>query len=525
MSVNPERWRRLKDLFEAALELDPSARAGFLDRACSEDPGMRDEAEALLRHHESGDGFLERPAYEESAYLLTSAPSGGQPEEMPLGPYTLVRKLGEGGMGIVYLARDTRLGRPVAIKALPPRFTRDERLRARLRSEAVAVARLSHPGIATIYSLEEIDGNLYLVLEYVRGRTLREELEGKPLPPPRILDTAVQVARALSAAHAQGIVHRDLKPENVMLSEGGGVKILDFGLARFLDAPLPEGVRETRLTQSGTFVGTPAYASPEQLVGGEVDFRTDIFSFGVLLFELASGAHPFAAPDPVSSIARVFDADDLDLSPVEAAASSELARIIRRCLRKQPPARYAATIDLVTDLERLQTAGAGIGSPEAKWEADGARTEPSSREFRPKPLWWWQFHQAVVGLIYCLMLYPLWRTRGWTESPWGELIFFPALAAVAVAANLRFHLWFTSAFYPLELREQRRRAAAWIRGADIAFAGLLLLGASAIHRSQGAVATLLVGVAIGSLVQSTLIEPTTARAAFRSRDDGRDEPG
>ena len=270
MSVNPERWRRLKDLFEAALELDPSARAGFLDRACSEDPGMRDEAEALLRHHESGDGFLERPAYEESAYLLTSAPSGGQPEEMPLGPYTLVRKLGEGGMGIVYLARDTRLGRPVAIKALPPRFTRDERLRARLRSEAVAVARLSHPGIATIYSLEEIDGNLYLVLEYVRGRTLREELEGKPLPPPRILDTAVQVARALSAAHAQGIVHRDLKPENVMLSEGGGVKILDFGLARFLGPPLPEGVRETRLTQSGTFVGTPAYASPEQLVGGEM---------------------------------------------------------------------------------------------------------------------------------------------------------------------------------------------------------------------------------------------------------------
>jgi serine/threonine protein kinase len=517
--VNPERWRQLKDLFEAARELDAPQRADFLDWACSRDSALKREAEALLSHHESGDSFLEKPAYEESAALFASDLDLSL-EGKRLGPYAVTRKLGEGGMGIVYLAQDTRLGRPVAIKALPPRFTRDERLRARLRSEAVAAARLAHPGIATIYALEEIDGNLFLVREYVRGRTLREELSREPFSTALLLEIAVETARALAAAHEQGVVHRDLKPENVIRLEGGGIKILDFGLARFLETkPVGDSVGDTRLTQSGTFVGTPAYASPEQLLGAEVDFRTDIFSFGVLLFELAAGTHPFAAPDPVSSIARVFDTDDLDLSPVTSNGPPELGRIVRRCLRKHLPQRYGSTTDLLADLERLRASVGGSGSPETAREETPESPEPRSRVIRPKPLWWWQCHQAVVGSIYCLMIYPLWRVWGWTESPWGELIFFPALAAVAVAANLRFHLWFTSAFYPLELREQQGRASKWIRVADIAFATLLLAGALAIYGSHGLVATLLVGVATASLVQATLIEPTTTRAAFRSPEE------
>jgi serine/threonine protein kinase len=197
-----------------------------------------------------------------------------------LGSYDITRKIGHGGMGVVYLARDNRLDRPVAIKMLAPRYTSNPQFRERLKREARAAAKLSHPGIATVYSLEEVGDALYIVSEYVNGPTLFKLIENGPVPVPRLLDIAIQISKALAAAHEQGIVHRDLKPENV-IGPNRPVKILDFGLARFeLNRDLGG---EARLTRSGVFLGTPAHASPEQLLGSEIDRRTDIFSFRVLL--------------------------------------------------------------------------------------------------------------------------------------------------------------------------------------------------------------------------------------------------
>ena len=324
-----------------------------------------------------------------------------------LGPYRIIRKLGEGGMGVVHLAEDTRLGRRVAIKALPPRFTRDERRRRRLRREARAAASLTHPGIATVHALEEFDGALCIVSEYVAGETLRQELAAGPLPPADLLDTAIAIARALAAAHEGNVLHRDLKPENVIRVrdtgiEDAGVKIVDFGLARFGD-PEAAAASATQLTAPGAMLGTPGYMAPEQIRGEPVDFRADIFAFGVLLFELATGSHPFTSATPVSTVARVLEATPPDLRQLAPACPAALAAVIRRCLQKDPAQRYAATRELVDDLAgarrtpaespaALRNGGAASGSHDPQrgqrpGPADGAASgshEPQHGQ-RPGP--------------------------------------------------------------------------------------------------------------------------------------------
>ena len=231
--MDPERWHRVNELFHGALECDLDGRARFLDDACRDDPSIRAEVESLLAHHDDQATGLIRTPQREAAADIDEGDSGDSLVGRQIGQYTVTRKLGEGGMGVVYLAEDTRLGRSVAIKALTQEFTRDDQRRRRLRREARAAAALSHPGIATVYVLEEFDDNLYIVSEYVRGDTLRSELANGPLPPGAVLNTAVEIARALTAAHEHDIVHRDLKPENVIRTPDGRIKILDFGLARF----------------------------------------------------------------------------------------------------------------------------------------------------------------------------------------------------------------------------------------------------------------------------------------------------
>lgn len=511
--MNPERWERLKTIFEAVLEQDPPRRAAFLEDACGTDSALRNEVEALLAACQDGDSFLERPAHEAVAELFESE-AGETLVGKRLGPYSISGRLGQGAMGVVYLARDTRLDRTVAIKALPPLYTRDSQYRERLRREARAAARLSHPGIATVYALEEFDDDLYIVSEYVPGRTLLAELDRGPLSLPLLLDVAVQIAHALAAAHERGIVHRDLKPENVIRTAEGAVKILDFGLARFQGAQACDALSAMRLSREGTFVGTPAYASPEQLLCSQLDFRSDIFSFGVLLYELACGKHPFAAPEALSTIARILEAEAPDLVQVNPAIPRELERVIRRCLRKDPAQRYTSTRQLLAELEQIRHAVLfPQGPPAAEKAANGGRRS------RLTPLWWWKFHQACAGFGYYLMLYPMWVVKQWTPGYMGSLLFFPALAAVAVAANLRLHLWFTSHFYPAELSKHRCRVSGWLRFGDWLFAAMLAVAAVSIHSAHATIATLLMAVAIGSLVAFALIEPTTARAAFGS-DEG-----
>lgn len=275
--------------------------------------------------------------------------------------YYIEEKLGQGGMGVVYRARDTRLGRTVALKMLLPEMTADPVLRRRLEAEARVTSDLHHPVIATVYDFEIADDSAFIVYEYVRGTTLREVTRKRSVDLSELLSICIKIADGLRAAHDARVVHRDLKPENVMIAEDGQVKILDFGLAK-----MPLSVRKgalaaagqstipTQSTPPGLLVGTVNYMSPEQLEGENVDYRSDLFSFGVMLYEMASGRHPFQGKSPSSTIGNILKEEPPSLSLRIPEAPAELERVIRKCIRKQRGERYQSTRDLVVDLESLR---------------------------------------------------------------------------------------------------------------------------------------------------------------------------
>jgi len=260
--------------------------------------------------------------------------------------FRIDRELGRGGMGVVYLAEDLRLGRRVALKVLPPEAAADAQRRSRFEQEARVAAALNHPSIATVYELARVGDDLCIIFEYVEGPNLRQVLRAGTPSLENTLQLATEIAHALSAAHAAGVVHRDLKPENVILSKNGPAKVLDFGLARFTE-PALDGAT-IAVTVPGTIVGTVAYMSPEQLETRTVDHRSDIFSFGVMLYECAAGEHPFGGDSTASTIARILTAEPKALIP------PELDRIVRKCLRKRCEERYQSVLDLAVDLENLK---------------------------------------------------------------------------------------------------------------------------------------------------------------------------
>lgn len=537
--MDAERWRRVNTLFHAALERDPGDREAFIDEACGGDAALRTEVLSLLQMH-SGPGVVDRPAVEADPGLLPSSdddPLIGR----RLGPYEVTGLLGRGGMGIVYLGHDTRLRRPVAIKALPPTVTHDDRMRARLRREAMAAGALSHPGIATVFALEEFESQLYLVQEYVPGRTLRATMklrEGR-MPLAEAVSIALDVSRALAAAHAHGVLHRDLKPENVLHTPDGAIKVVDFGLARFEPGAGVAG--DETLTRPGALPGTPGYMAPEVLRGDPVDARADQFSFGVLLYELVAGEHPFEGTDDITTVARILETEPSGLGPARRECPEPLARVVTTCLAKAPRDRYRTTAALVTALEAVRDA------VEAAAADDGAAPAPgtaSPRDARPGPAglatptaaplpspppapvgteedggtanlrWWWQFHQVAVSVVYALMLYPVWRAREWLPSPWGLAAFMTTVAVVGAAVNLRLHLWFTARVYPGQLAAQRRASALGKRLLDTAFAVLLLSIAAAVAPSHPRWAAFFIVMAISAALSARVMEPATARAAF-----------
>ena len=572
--MDAERWRRINELFHAALERDPGNREAFIDEACAGDPALRSEVLSLLQMH-SGPGVIDRPAVEADPGLLLTGdddPLIGR----RLGPYEVTGLLGRGGMGVVYLGKDTRLQRPVAIKALPPALTRNDQLRARLRREAMAAGALSHPGIATVFALEEFDGQLYVVQEYVPGRTLRATMkirEGR-LAVAEIVSIALGIARALAAAHAQGVLHRDLKPENVLHTPDGGIKVVDFGLARF-EPGAAIGDAET-LTRPGALPGTPGYMAPEVLRGDPVDARADQFSFGVLLHELVAGEHPFEGTDDIATVARILETEPSGPGPARRECPEPLVRVITKCLAKAPRDRYRTTAALVTALEAVRDAletvatdADGTVEAEAKPAPDVAAAasggaasrrvaQRASSSFTPGPAepaspprapeaasagdaapgsdssppptpastgiardgavanlrWWWQFHQVAVSVVYALMLYPVWRAREWLPAPWGLVTFMAAVAVVGAVVNLRLHLWFTARVYPDQLAVQRRASALWKRLLDTAFAVLVLSIAATIAPTHPRWAAFFIVMAISSALSARVMEPATTRAAF-----------
>lgn len=479
------RWTRLEQIFSGAIERPAAARPAWLDTACGSDAALRHEVDALLAAHETASDFLEQPAALEvvmddpvtAEATLAERDAAPLPSGTRLGPYRILAEIGRGGMGIVYLTEDERLGRHVALKALPRALAGDAGLRERLRREARAAATIAHPAVAVVYALEEIGDERFIASEYVRGHTLRSEIARGPLPPARALALARQIADGLQAAHEAGVVHRDLKPENVIVGHRDAVKVVDFGIAAIED----DGAR---LTRSGAAIGTPAYMAPEQLAGVGADGRADVYALGILLAEMVTGRHPMHTPS----------GDGLP---------SAIAVVVTRCLQVDPDARYASAHALIAALDEAA----------ARLSADRGATVSSTAR-RTTPRWWWEFHQATAAIVYWLMVVPAWSARELMGGFVGRTFFLLTLAAVIVSANLRLHLWFTSRFYPAHLAWARARARRWIRAGDWAFAVLLPAGGLLLDERWSAIGVVLIAVGIGAAVAFLLIEPVTTRAAF-----------
>src|SRR4029453_10899504 len=304
-----ERWATVKRIHQAALDRDSGQRARFLDEACAGDETLRREVESLLAYQDRAEAFLESPAVEVSARAIDS--SRVTLVGRTLSHYRVQSLLGAGGMGEVYLARDPRLDRDVALKILPPDLALDADRMQRFTLEAKAAPPLNHPNVATIHDIGDSDGVRFIVMEYVDGQTLGEKIDGPPLPAADVVEIALQVADALGAAHAKGITHRDIKPSNLMLTPRGQVKGLDFGVAK---TGRPETLSTSDAASTGTHtvvgrvVGSLPYMSPEQVLGREVDTRSDLFSLGVALYEMAAGRLPFVGATTTEMMDRTLHA-------------------------------------------------------------------------------------------------------------------------------------------------------------------------------------------------------------------------
>ncbi|MGA9885510.1 MAG: protein kinase [Candidatus Acidiferrales bacterium] len=373
--MTPERWQEVKKVLAGALQRTPELRRVYLDQACT-DPGIRREVESLITAHEHGDSsFLEQPPDTREAMKSGST----------LGPYEILAWLGAGGMGVVYRARDKRLERDVAVKIFRPGLQIDEAARRRFRKEALALAKLNHPSIATVHDIGEQNGIDYLVMEYVPGQSLAEKIRSGPLPVRESLALGEEIANALQEAHEQGIVHRDLKPGNVMVTPKGRAKVLDFGLAKLLGS---EDARDVTLSFAETIgpVGTPRYMSPEQAEGRTVDARTDLWSLGVVLYESLAGKPPFDASGGMSLLRAITDTQPKPLCDLCPAAPREVGRIVSHALEKDVSKRYQSASEMSQD---LSSALAQVTAPQLP---------PAAREVRLS------LRYAIPGAIVLLGL-------------------------------------------------------------------------------------------------------------------------
>ena len=345
-----ERWSEIEKLYLSASELESTERVAYLERTCGSDLDLRREVESLL-------GFLEPVP---SQVPDTPVPYGEQ-----IGPYTILEFLRAGGMGEVYKARDTRLDRNVAIKFLPSVLADDAAALDRFQREARAASALNHPRICTIHDIGDYHGRPFFVMELLEGQSLNERMSGKPVPVPELVDLALQTCDALQAAHAKGIIHRDIKPANVFLTTSGQIKILDFGLAKLVEESQSAAATVTMTeaeiiagavtrTRIGKLVGTPAYLSPEQARGEEVDARTDIFSFGLVLYEMATGRPTFRGQTSRELINSILHETPVKPSTLNPALPSNLERIILKALEKTRNARYQLVSELLHDLNEFQ---------------------------------------------------------------------------------------------------------------------------------------------------------------------------
>ena len=495
--MRKDRWSRVRILFEAALEREPLDVPTWLQHEAPDDSEVRDEVLGLLENHRRAGAFLSEPVRGPMLDLLMSAEpdEAGLPAGYQIGPYVVVREIGRGGMGRVYLANDTRLGRTVALKALPQAMTADASHRERLRREARAAAALSHPGICTIHALEEVDGAVFIVSEFIEGQTLRGEIETNGRrSAAEIAAVAREVASALSAAHEKGIAHRDLKPENIMRAANGQLKILDFGLARSVGPVLEGGLGP--VTMPGAVVGTPAYMAPEQLKGGQADVRADVFALGVLLYEYACGAHPFEAPSPLAIAARILEGKPDPLATRRPDLPPVLVGTIERCLQKNPDERF----------------GSASGIVQAITAADDDRLSASSA------VTWWRIHQAALVGLYFAGCVLLWVIRDWAPSGGfsgiATVIFVATGIVSTVAGVFRGHLMFTERVNRPALAAEQARSAPVTLATDLFVMLALLIEGAQLAFSHPIVGLFTMALGTGIGLARLILEPTTTAAAF-----------
>ncbi len=440
--MKQELWRRVEALFHAARERSPEERPMFLEEACGGDLVLRREVLRLLSKEAQAASFLESPSCgfreEVEALLAGGADDDAIPVTRPaaparpvleagrrLGPYEIQSVIGRGGMGEVYKARDTRLDRTVAIKVLPPGPAGDSDLptsktpwRARFDREAKAIASLNHPHVCALHDVGDQGGLTFLVMEYIEGQTLADRLEGGPLPVDEALTSAIETAEALAAAHRQGVIHRDLKPANVMVTADGQVKVLDFGLAK------PVGARfdiersalvptappaEGGLTGDGAVLGTAAYMSPEQVEGATLDARSDVFSFGAMLYELLTGRKAFQGHSPISKMQAILRDTPVPVHHLRHDVPRALEAIVARCLEKDRDLRYPSGVELH---EALADCRARMAARPGPW------TLLRDRRLAVPAL-------AVVAVSLAAVSWSLWR---WSRVNWARTIALPEIA-------------------------------------------------------------------------------------------------
>jgi hypothetical protein len=507
MSDGPEAGSRVSDIFMQVLHADPSHRAALIRELCGDDPYLTREITELVAAAErapSTAGLIRQAV--SSADELPALPPGTQ-----IGGYAIERLIASGGMGMVYLARDIALNRPVAIKALRPSIARDPQHRSRLKHEAQLMAQLAgHPNIATVHALLDLDDTLYIVEECLPGPTVRELLRDGPLPVSDAIAVAIAVLRALDAAHRQRIVHRDLKPENVMRTSTGGWKVLDFGIAK-LEAPDPGATLQ--LTRADQRLGTPLYMSPEQMTGEPVDGRSDLFAFGIMLYELLTRRHPFARGGDVSALSTWTAVLNEPPQPFEPHEVEHLPRglpaLILQCLEKDPGRRWSSAADAEAALHAIHNG-----------ELPAIAAAPVGKE-----VFWWQFHEATAAIVYWLTLIPAWHVRPWISPVLSQLgkstvgfearmLFLLLISTVAVLSVLRFSFVFVAGIKPAQIHDHLARAKPWVKVGDVLFAALLVGAGVAVSAEHQGWAVLLIALGLGSFAIAWFVEPLTERDAL-----------
>jgi eukaryotic-like serine/threonine-protein kinase len=373
--MEPELWQRITELFDEAMTRGPKERILFLEEACEGDRDLRKQVERLVKSHEKSGDFLESSAFAVAPELLTDDRASASVGEL-IGHYRIESLIGIGGMGEIYLARDERLGRKTALKLLPERLTTDETQLSRFKTEARAASALNHPNILTVYEIGAEGNRQFIATEFIEGMTLRESLACGRMNLHAALEIAVQVASALAAAHETGVVHRDIKPENIMLRPDGYAKVLDFGIAKLTEqSPPPDGyeVGTTAVLQTrpGLVLGTAHYMSPEQARGQQVDARSDIWSLGVVLYEMVGGIPPFRGETPSDCIASILKTEPPPLSDVSPDVPLKLESILQKALRKNSDERYQTIKEMLADLRNLKAEREAEGSsPQIKARAE-----------------------------------------------------------------------------------------------------------------------------------------------------------